>query len=151
MFLIFKRFSYLLSQYPKWRHWMATAKHDPVHTAIKLHKIRSIKIITRKTKNFQAAWIIIMNFQPPATWLPPIKLHSEVGINSASCSEVSHSDHSLETSYYDWSVSIFSQHSSPRQKDYFYNKLFHDHFLPHICTALFTNNFTIQHHVIAIT
>ena len=61
-FLIFKRFSYLLSQYLKWRHWMATAKLDPLHTAIKLHKICSIKIITRKTKNFQAAWNIIMNF-----------------------------------------------------------------------------------------
>jgi len=61
-FLISKRFSYLLSQYLKWRHWMATAKLDPVHTVIKLHKICSIKIITRKTKNFQAAWNIIMNF-----------------------------------------------------------------------------------------
>ena len=61
-FLISKRFSYLLSQYLKWRHWMATAKLDPVHTAIKLHKICKIKIIARKTKNFQASCNIIMNF-----------------------------------------------------------------------------------------
>lgn len=90
LILIFERFSYLLLLYLKWRHWTATATHDPVHTARKCYNNRLPKNSMRRIKNFQVAGILNIIF---IYWEHHYHHNQQYGCSSKHCHQICWQNH----------------------------------------------------------